>query len=626
MDGPSGDGFRDRPVWVLALAVVVAGQVGLGRSAFGGWDALSDDRPVVAGRHPLHLYHGSLGAEMFRDGGRTSCYDPAFQAGYPKTPVFDGGSRPTEFVLAAFGTANPAATYKGMLLACCVFAPLAFALSARGAGVPAKGSCLAAAAGALLWWSPPVRAMFDAGDIDLLLAGTLGIVCIGGFARYHREPGPISWSVLAVVSVLGWYAHPVVWIAFTPVLVGYYLALAPRHGPAWHLGLAGVLLAGLAANFWWLSDWGRFWWLREQQALADGLRPPGPSAVFGSPADIAALLGPSALGWPVVLSGLVGCAVMTRLKRRTPGWLFAGTILIVVAVARLGQLWPPIQALGLDRGAPFAVGLAIVPSAFALTALVDRVRIGRWATTSAVLIPALFAWGPPDPARALDLRLDALPMGFTPGQVELIRAIEERTTPDARILIEDPPVNPVGWNWTALLPRLTARSFLGGLDGGACVDLAYSGLRGGRLNDRPLGELSNEELAEVCRLYNVGWVLARSPVTTARWKAWDRVREVGRYDDRGEVVLLAIDRTPSYVLAGAATLVQADRRQIVLSDVTANAEGEVLLSFHYQPGMRVTPATVTLEPANDPSDPAGFIRLRMVSGRGVARVHIRWDP
>ena len=56
-----------------------------------------------------------------------------------------------------------------------------------------------------------------------------------------------------------------------------------------------------------------------------------------------------------------------------------------------------------------------------------------------------------------------------------------------------------GWTWTALLPRLTGRVFLGGLDGGACVDLSYCGLNRGRLNHRPLAELTDDDLAEACR-------------------------------------------------------------------------------------------------------------------------------
>jgi hypothetical protein len=348
--------------------------------------------------------------------------------------------------------------------------------------------------------------------------------------------------------------------------------------------------------------------------------------VFGAPADLAALLGPDPLGWPLVLAGLVGCLLMTRLRRRTSAWLFAVTILAAAAVARLGQLWPAVHALGLDRAAPFAVGLAAVPAAFALSAWWDRARIGWLATVAVSLIPAVLAWAGDDECRKAHLSIDPLRIGLTTGQQELVEALATRTTTDARILIEDPDVSGPGWNWTALLPPLTGRAFLGGLDGGACVDLTYGGMSRGRLNGRPVTELTDDDLAEVCRVYNLGWVVARTPAAIARWKTWGRVSEVVRFDDGGDVVLLAIDRPKSFVLSGSATLAQADRRQIVLTDLVASPDGDVLLSFHFQPEMRVAPPTVVLGEARDPKDPTGFIRLRVVSGRGAARVVIRWDP
>src|SRR4051812_12643843 len=101
---PPDDGFRRNPSWLVAAALVVAAQAGLALALFDParqWAAVADDRPVLSGRHPLHQYHGTLGAAAFRNSRSTTCYDPAFQAGYPKTPVFDGGSRPAElFALA----------------------------------------------------------------------------------------------------------------------------------------------------------------------------------------------------------------------------------------------------------------------------------------------------------------------------------------------------------------------------------------------------------------------------------------------------------------------------------------------------------------------------------------------
>ena len=94
-----------RPAWLLAVAAVAVGQLGLALPLFGPdpWAAVADSRPLVGGRHPLHLYHGSLGATAFRERWAATSYDPQFQAGYPKTPVFDAGSRPAELFLLFAG-------------------------------------------------------------------------------------------------------------------------------------------------------------------------------------------------------------------------------------------------------------------------------------------------------------------------------------------------------------------------------------------------------------------------------------------------------------------------------------------------------------------------------------------
>src|SRR5689334_12475982 len=66
---PPTDGFRSSPAWLLAAAAVVVAQAGLALALFGPgrpWLAVTDERPVLSGRHPLHLYHGTLGAAAFR--------------------------------------------------------------------------------------------------------------------------------------------------------------------------------------------------------------------------------------------------------------------------------------------------------------------------------------------------------------------------------------------------------------------------------------------------------------------------------------------------------------------------------------------------------------------------------
>src|SRR5262249_30142716 len=111
---PSGWAPGNHPAWLILLAALVAWQGWLTLGLFGEdpWRTRSDDRPMLSGRHPLHLYHGYLGALSLWDRGHLSCYDPAFHAGYPKTPVFDSGSRPAELALTLAGGEFSPAAYK----------------------------------------------------------------------------------------------------------------------------------------------------------------------------------------------------------------------------------------------------------------------------------------------------------------------------------------------------------------------------------------------------------------------------------------------------------------------------------------------------------------------------------
>jgi hypothetical protein len=157
---PRADGAARLSCFSAALCLLglLAAQGWLTLGLFGldaPWQRLLNGEPIISGRHPLHLYHGFLGARALRMAGTLCCYDPAFEAGYPKTPVFDGGSRPAELFLdLAGGTYRPAA-YKVGVAVCCVVVPLAVAVAAWGAGLSPWACCLAALLGMLVGWGAP---------------------------------------------------------------------------------------------------------------------------------------------------------------------------------------------------------------------------------------------------------------------------------------------------------------------------------------------------------------------------------------------------------------------------------------------------------------------------------------
>ncbi len=270
-DGSTRADLGNRRLWIVAWLVLLAWQGWLTWGLFGPEPprALLDDEPIISGRHPLHLYHGYLGARSFLERGSLCCFDPSFQAGYPKTPVFDSGSRPAElFLLLAGGRFCPAA-YKLGLAALCLLTPLLLLIAARGAGLSRAASALATALGLLAWWAQPARDAIEAGDLDLLLAGLAALAQFGLLLRFDRNPAFLGWIGILATGGLGWFAQPVFFAALLPFALVYYLSTGTRHGLAWHLALLGGVVGAVAANAFWLRDWLMYWWLR-CAAFGDG--------------------------------------------------------------------------------------------------------------------------------------------------------------------------------------------------------------------------------------------------------------------------------------------------------------------------------------------------------------------
>lgn len=640
----------EHPVWGLLLLALLAWQSWMTLTLFGGsqpWKNLLDDRPILSGRHPLHLYHGYLGARALHERGSLSCYDPTFHAGYPKTPVFDSGSRPAELVLALVGGRYCPAAYKiGMALVCAVV-PLLLFLAARSAGLNRAAACLACLLGLLVWWGQPCRETLESGEVDLLLATLLVLAQSGLLIRYHNDPGPLSWLGIVAASLLGWFAHPVVLALMLPLFLIYYLSVGTRHRLAWHLALLGGLLAAIGANSFWLIDWVSYWWIRvplhrETPLLAEAtLRSLWESSFWGGPIEkgLTCLLMPAA-GIGVFLYNRSGQRAAARLL----GLSGAGFLALSVA----GLTWEPLGRFGASRLLVPALLFLVLPSAHALTlagATAWRWRTIRWTGLAAATAGGALLWYSPPPALASWathlLGAGSLQLGLDADQQAILEVIQEHTTPEARILWEDRVTPPLTPHWTPLLTLLTERAYIGGLDAEAGIEHTTNGLTDAVLMGRPIRDWSDEALEEYCTRYNVGWLVCWSPAACDRLRDWKRASRLATLPPlaAGEApgCLFAVRRQRySFALAGSARWLAADPQRIILGDVTPPRGGSdnhgkkpILLSLHYQAGMRVAPSRVLLdsysiERVNSmPGDSRPFVRLWIEEP--VTRVTITWD-
>jgi hypothetical protein len=227
------------------------------------------------------------------------------------------------------------------------------------------------------------------------------------------------------------------------------------------------------------------------------------------------------------------------------------------------------------------------------------------------------------PVLDLCLHMEALEIGLGAERQAVVAAIAAATTTDARILYEDSTPSPAGARWTALLPLLTGRAYLGGLDPDASADFSQMALSAGNLVGRPIGTWTDTELEQFCRRYNLGWVVGWSPDTVARLRQWKLAEPIGELveADRGGC-LFALHRQRSFILKGQARWLLADCQRVVLGDVVPDGD-EVILSLHYQTGLTVMPGRVKIESIPDPDDPIPLVRLRVASP--VARITLMWQ-
>jgi uncharacterized membrane protein YeaQ/YmgE (transglycosylase-associated protein family) len=610
-------GFRDRPQWLLALVLVLIGQGGIAVKWLGGFESGSyqfNNLPVTSGEYPLRLYHAGLGAATLRENFGSTCYDPNFQAGYPKTPIFDAAARPLEPVLALCNdhTQWPMVA-KWFLLGVTLAIPLVLCAVARGFQIPAMASILVALGGAVLCWMNPVLPLLMRGRFDLVILGLAILLFLGGLARYATQPGLTAWLQLALASVVGWYVHPVGWATLLPAVACYYVFNAPRHGLAWHLGSVAVLVVGVGVNLWWLGEWFGFWWMRGSQGDAFGNNMDELSKLdFSTP-----ILQLS--NWPLLVGAVIGLVLMMKKERRGAVAVLLLTVAGAIAMTRLAEWWPWLYREGAIHATAMIPAVLLLPNAYAIAQLCRKMAVlpltvvlvsGFFALTAVHPDVAAFA-GPllPKPA--------ALTIGWNETEAEFIHLFKQHTTREARILIEDLP-----GECLALLPVATDRLFLGGLDSSSNTEAAFLSLRQGLFAGRSMADITVEEQRQAMRKYNIGWVLCRTPASMLFWSRMPGVETVA-VTRKQDAKLMKLPQNFSFVLSGSATIETIERSRIVLTNVVPDADGLLKLSFHYQKQLHAAPMVQETVPEKDLHDPMPFLTLKVPGN--VSRVVLSWE-
>jgi hypothetical protein len=297
-------------------------------------------------------------------------------------------------------------------------------------------------------------------------------------------------------------------------------------------------------------------------------------------------------------------------------------------LASLAVVWGSLGRFSAERLFAPALMFASLPAAYAMTELLRPVRrLGGWVSAflvGAAMLAGLILAVPSNREAWLGRWRDNEPLeiGLGEDRKNVVTAIRNYTTDEARILWEDHHGKRQSSHWTALLPLLTGRAFVGGLDAEAAIEHTAGGLIDQTLGGRPIDDWKDSELRDYCAHYNIGWVVCWSEKTTRRFERWADASATADLRDGGAGRLFSLRRKPAFALRGAAHWQSADSNRIVLTDVKPEG-GSVVLSLHYQAGMRVAPSRIKIDHQPDPDDPIPFVRLLLDEPAPV--VTIIWD-
>jgi hypothetical protein len=486
---------------------------------------------------------------------------------------------------------------------------------------------LAVALGLLVWWGVPCREALEAGDLHLLLAGLAAVTQVGLLVRFDGVPGFCCWVGILATGCVGWFAQPFLFALILPLVLLYYLSVGTRHQLVWHLALLAGQAAPLAANAFWLTDLVKYWWIRlplpnPAEALPHGtLDSLWTAPLWGCPADRSLAVALLALAGP-------GVWILNYNRARPAARMLGLGGFGALGLAVTGVGWEPLEHSGAGQLLVSALWFAILPAVHALAEILPRAA--RWvgsprrgaALGFALLLPA----GVYEHRFLADLAgrwtgTTPLVIGLGPERTALVEALRKHTSREARILWEDLPGGRDAPHWTPLLPLLTGRAYLGGLEPDACIEHAYAGLVDQSLAGRPVADWGDAELEDFCRRYNIGWAVCWSPGAVTRFGHWKGAKATAPVADQGAGALFTL-QPRSYFLKGQGRLLSADCQRIALADIIPE-DGKVVLSMHYQSGLVASPGRVQVEREPDPYDRIDLIRLRVPGP--VARVTLRWE-
>ena len=486
---------------------------------------------------------------------------------------------------------------------------------------------MAALLGTAYWWNSLPREMFFYGMVGYAPAAYTSVLGVALLYRIAKNPSlwsptHLGWLILALVIPP---LHVQSIVIFLPPIVALLIQrnVFHRNLLIWTVGAAAlsilVNLPWLAPAFDHRSD-------DVASAIVDQL------PLFTSVDPFTFLkdyLGPTGY-WTfrpslsekgfrlmLLLLGSWGTWKLVRSDNRTAGVMLASAWIVLFLLAYFGSLIPLVKSWQPLR---FKVPLDLFLALAASYILADGLA-RRSLTSRSYVLPSIVACG----LLAFLFNLFAtetrakmlLRTGLRPELTAIVEWIEKETPAEARVLFEESG-DETGFVYdgtylSSFIPHRTARQLIGGPINLYNDRHHFAEFHSGKLLKKDVQTLSDDEIRNYFRLYNIGAVVAFHPASVQRIQAVPGLVTLDR--QIGPVHLMKVNQPLTWFLQGDGKI-KASLNRLDLSELKGK---EIVLKYHWTKGLSASPPA-RIVPVMIGDDPIPFIKIIQPPARLTLRI------
>ena len=613
--------LHDKPALVVVSGIFVVHSLGLA-SLFSPVDGFLNNQPVIEQDWGLHFHHLTSLEGFWRQDHSLSGYNPFFMAGYPSNTIQDLSIKLFELLSLALAAIvlSPVQWFKILAFLAMACAPWLMYFAGRNFFYIDDAKNIIGVAAALLgtvyWWNSLPREMFFYGMIGFPVAAYLSVLGLSLFYRIAKQApsfGSIHIGLLIfALTILPLHVQSLV--TFLPPAIAL-LAIEPRFLTA---RLLAIFSAAATLSLLFNSPW---------LVPAIAHRGDDISAQIVSQLPLFASADPLTFlkdylgstgywtfrpsffekGFRIVLLvvGALGTWRLIQSDNRPLGIMLASALTGLFVIAYFGALspltisWQPLRFkvpydLFLVIGAAYSVGHGLSSRAAARSWIVPVLLGGA-------LLAFLLNLFQTESTGRLRLR-----SRMNPESNQIVEWINGEASADGRVLFEESGDETgfvyEGMYLSSFLPTLTGRQLIGGPINLYNDRHHFAEFHSGKLFKRDIRTLSDQELRNYLRLYNIGAVVAYHPASLQRLQSIPGLVTVEQRI--GPVHLMKVHQQLTWFIEGEGK-VKAGFNRLELSSLQGK---EVILKYHWIDGIVANP-TAKIVPVKIADDPIPFIKI-----------------